>query len=199
MGVEGFYGHWIKKLPVFEKTIPEVSSLSLDFNSILHQTMQETIEKGKSFSDYIAVMFAYIIALLEKFRPKDVFILAVDGIAPGAKLQQQKSRRERSAQENSEKAVTRIQITPGTEFMIKVDAELSFFFEKGHKLLPKTSVYSSHLSPGEAEHKIMEYYRNRFVINKISNKFSKHKVDGFIQKPYNVNDLKETIHHILRE
>ncbi len=33
----------------------------------------------------------------------------------------------------------------------------------------------------------------------ISNKFSKHKVDGFIQKPYNVNDLKETIHHILRE
>ena len=55
-------------------------------------------------------------------------------------------------------------ITPGTEWMAKLSIELDLFVKKqmsenAHwKRL--SVIYSDHLTPGEGEHKIMEYIRN---------------------------------------
>ncbi|KAF9493337.1 hypothetical protein BDN71DRAFT_1107497 [Pleurotus eryngii] len=104
--------------------------------------------------------------------------MAVDGVAPRAKMNQQRSRRFRTAKEAKEvrekaegkgeklpdeKAFDSNCITPGTPFMTRLSAQLKYFINK--KISEDSSwrdievVLSGHEVPGEGEHKIMEYIR----------------------------------------
>jgi len=105
--------------------------------------------------------------------------MAIDGVAPRAKMNQQRSRRfrtARDAEEARDKAIKEGQempkeppfdsncITPGTEFMAKLTMQLKYFINK--KISEDSDwqgceiVLSGHEVPGEGEHKIMEYIRN---------------------------------------
>ena len=106
--------------------------------------------------------------------------MAIDGVAPRAKLNQQRSRRFRSAKDMKEaakeankKKKETVQetdmfdsncITPGTEFMAKVSNCIKFFIRKKLKEDPLWKglkvVYSGHDIPGEGEHKIMQHIRD---------------------------------------
>ncbi|CAG8440611.1 11936_t:CDS:10 [Diversispora eburnea] len=105
--------------------------------------------------------------------------MAVDGVAPRAKMNQQRGRRFRTAKDAAE-AVRRAKqkgeelpkeapfdsncITPGTEFMTKLSHQLKYFINK--KVTEDSNwgnvkiVLSGHEVPGEGEHKIMEYIRS---------------------------------------
>ena len=104
--------------------------------------------------------------------------MAIDGVAPRAKLNQQRARRFRAAQERQESILKAKQrgdtvdeenmfdsncITPGTEFMEIVGKHLRWFIRKKIKedALWKNLevVFSGHDVPGEGEHKIMQYIR----------------------------------------
>eukprot|EP00158_Paraphelidium_tribonemae_P009759 Partr_v1_DN28954_c0_g1_i1_m26257 putative 5-3 exoribonuclease 1 len=100
------------------------------------------------------------------------------GVAPRAKINQQRSRRFRTAQEAAdmlakaqakgetlpdEAAFDSNCITPGTEFMAHLSRQLYYFIRK--KIAQDDNwkncrvVLSGHEVPGEGEHKIMEYIR----------------------------------------
>lgn len=71
---------------------------------------------------------------MEIVKPKNILFLALDGVAPRSKMNQQRQRRYRVAAErlkNKEEAGTfdTNAITPGTEFMQKVTQELKFFIQ----------------------------------------------------------------------
>ncbi|KAG8777800.1 hypothetical protein FRC15_011110 [Serendipita sp. 397] len=104
--------------------------------------------------------------------------MAVDGVAPRAKMNQQRSRRFRTAKEAKElveqaikkgeklpdeKAFDSNCITPGTPFMAKLSLQLQYFVNK--KISEDSNwrdvqvILSGHEIPGEGEHKIMEYIR----------------------------------------
>lgn len=104
--------------------------------------------------------------------------MAIDGVAPRAKMNQQRSRRFRTAQEakdNLEKARRRGEeipdsapfdsncITPGTIFMQKLSLQLEYFIAK--KVAEDANwrnvqvIFSGHDAVGEGEHKIMEFIR----------------------------------------
>ena len=128
--------------------------------------------------DIFLGIFAYIEHLFSKIRPRKVFFLAIDGVAPRAKMNQQRSRRFRTAQEakeNVEKAIRRGEelpesppfdsncITPGTSFMRKLSQQLEYFVAK--KVSEDSDwrgvevILSGHEACGEGEHKIMEFIR----------------------------------------
>lgn len=106
-----------------------------------------------------------------------MFYMAIDGVAPRAKMNQQRSRRFRSALDAEEARAKALKnglelpsdpfdsnaITPGTEFMAKLSTHLKYFIHK--KISTDSSwqnveiILSGHEIPGEGEHKIMHHIR----------------------------------------
>ena len=113
-------------------------------------------------------------------RPRRLLYLAVDGVAPRAKMNQQRSRRFRSSREAEELAATILArdgqlpevssrfdsncITPGTDFMLKLGIAMTKWIEFKQKSDPFWAngadvVFTGPDVPGEGEHKVMDYIR----------------------------------------
>ncbi|KAL2269736.1 hypothetical protein VTJ83DRAFT_1920 [Remersonia thermophila] len=187
MGVPKFFRWLSERYPaisqlIAENRIPEFDCLYLDMNGIIHNcTHKDTDDVHFRLSEeemFIAI-FNYIEHLFSKIKPKKLFFMAIDGVAPRAKMNQQRARRFRTAldaEKAREKAIREGKelpkeepfdsncITPGTEFMAKLSLQLKYFINKKVSedrdwQIPEI-VLSGHEVPGEGEHKIMEYIRN---------------------------------------
>ncbi|XP_030630349.1 5'-3' exoribonuclease 1 [Chanos chanos] len=190
MGVPKFY-RWIsERYPclsevVKEHQIPEFDNLYLDMNGIIHQCSHPNdedvhfrISEEKIFAD----IFHYLEVLFRIIKPRKVFFMAVDGVAPRAKMNQQRGRRFRSAKEAEDKIKKALEkgevlptearfdsncITPGTDFMARLQEQLKYFVHSKlstDKLWQGVNVYlSGHETPGEGEHKIMEFIRSEIA------------------------------------
>ena len=179
MGIPGFYKNWLKqKVPnSIGREIPDfVSSLAFDLNGVFHQarkTVYGEENKDPRFQQALtetdpnalelemqSTIIAIISNMIQLVKPRDCLILTVDGVAPGAKMQQQRGRREKSARESKGvQLFDKNAITPGTEFMTRLNTYIIRFIANYRDSLPPKVIYSSHLVPGEGEHKIMDYYR----------------------------------------
>lgn len=76
----------------------------------------------------ILAIFAYIDHLFTKIKPQKVFFMAIDGVAPRAKMNQQRTRRFRTAKDAREK---------------QIEAE-----RKGEKLPEEKAFDSNCITPG---------------------------------------------------
>lgn len=187
MGVPKFFRWLSERYPaismlIAENRIPEFDNLYLDMNGIIHNcTHKDSDSPATRITEdqmFIAI-FNYIEHLYGKIKPKKLFFMAVDGVAPRAKMNQQRARRFRTALDAEvakEKAIGQGMempkedpfdsncITPGTEFMAKLTEQLTYFVNK--KVSEDKDwqgvdiVLSGHEVPGEGEHKIMEYIRH---------------------------------------
>ncbi|KAL8659842.1 MAG: hypothetical protein Q9226_000207 [Calogaya cf. arnoldii] len=186
MGVPKFFRWMSERYPaisqvIAENRIPEFDCLYLDMNGIIHNCTHSDSDSPsfRMTEDKMFIqIFNYIEHLYGKIRPKQLFFMAIDGVAPRAKMNQQRARRFRTAldAENAKEKALRegVQmpaedafdsncITPGTEFMAKLTKQLKYFINK--KVSDDTDwqgveiVLSGHEVPGEGEHKIMEYIR----------------------------------------
>lgn len=167
---------------IAENRIPEFDNLYLDMNGIIHNCTHKDSDDATfriSEKEMFIRIFNYIEHLFGTIKPKKLFFMAIDGVAPRAKMNQQRSRRFRTAldaEKAREKAIREgVElpkeeafdsncITPGTEFMAKLTQHLKYFVAK--KISEDKDwqgcevVLSGHEVPGEGEHKIMEYIRN---------------------------------------
>ncbi|WAR56001.1 hypothetical protein PtB15_6B745 [Puccinia triticina] len=186
MGVSKFFRWMSERYPfvlqlVEENRIPQFDNLYLDMNGIIHHCSHPN-EGSAHFriteEDIYLAIFSYLEHLFALAKPQKVFFLAVDGVAPRAKMNQQRSRRFKTAKENQElikKAIRKGEklpdttgfdsncITPGTPFMARLSEQLKYFINK--KVSEDSAwqsvqvIFSGHDVPGEGEHKIMEYIR----------------------------------------
>ncbi|XP_026681598.1 5'-3' exoribonuclease 1 isoform X1 [Diaphorina citri] len=186
MGVPKFFRYISERYPclsevVREYQIPEFDNLYLDMNGIIHNCSHPNdndphfrITEKQIFQD----IFHYIEILFRMIQPKKLFFMAIDGVAPRAKMNQQRGRRFRSAKEAevleqkakekgerlpTEKRFDSNCITPGTPFMCRLHQQLRYFVKlkiTTDKLWKDVCVIlSGHETPGEGEHKIMDYIR----------------------------------------
>lgn len=127
--------------------VPEFDNLYLDMNGIIHNCSHPNdadVTYRISEEMIFEGIFHYVEYLFKMIRPQKVFFIAVDGVAPRAKMNQQRGRRFRSAHEAAEQLKAAIAkgetipdedrfdsncITPGTAFMVRLQKALEHFIQ----------------------------------------------------------------------
>jgi 5'-3' exoribonuclease 2 len=170
MGVPAFFRWLCNRNPHFvidatsfspdeESENPEIDNLYLDMNGIIHPCCHSDslgVPLPTTIFEMFNTVFLYMDLLMNIVRPKKVLYLAIDGVAPRAKMNQQRGRRFRSVQEQKESFARKMKlmenwrtqgiltdeikeyvinkkpfdknvITPGTEFMQDLADALEYY------------------------------------------------------------------------
>jgi 5'-3' exoribonuclease 2 len=195
MGVPGFFLWLIKnykkedfifqkekvneqKEQQFKSFISEINSIDyflIDANCLIHPVCFKTVADNpdlisieklehkmlNNICDYLEIIINYV-------DPKKGVYIAVDGVAPVAKIKQQRSRRFKSVADKNlwDKIKNKHNkslgnywnnnaVTPGTQFMVKLHNKLL----EWSKTLNRPIIYSSCFTPAEGEHKLLQFIR----------------------------------------
>ncbi|XP_022670429.1 5'-3' exoribonuclease 2 homolog isoform X2 [Varroa destructor] len=157
----------------------------------LYLDMNENKPAPRNEDEMMVAIFEYIDRIFSIVRPRRLLYMAIDGVAPRAKMNQQRSRRFRASKEAAEKAeaMARLRteltlkgyhlppvkapeehfdsncITPGTPFMDRLAKCLHYYIHDRLNNDPGWRNIEVILSdanvPGEGEHKIMDFIRKQ--------------------------------------
>jgi 5'-3' exonuclease len=173
MGIPSYFVHIVKTYPtIIKEFVPnkiQIDNFYLDSNSIIYDAIKNNAyKKGDTAFEskviqWICDKLLYYINLI---NPEKKVLIAFDGVAPLAKLDQQRNRRyntwfvnnflEKAENEKKELWDTTA-ITPGSNFMKTLSNTIKLFFKDK---LPKLDIIiSSSEHNGEGEHKIYKYIR----------------------------------------
>ena len=163
------YSKVLKKLS--KNTIP-VNNLYLDCNSIIYDAVHN-IDFTKLVVSDIDTIINSVCAKIDEYifelKPDNIVYIAFDGVAPAAKLEQQRSRRYKSLyQNNISKSIFKdakpdpwntTAITPGTAFMNKLNESIRRKYNEPKKYNIDSFVLSPSDKYGEGEHKLFDFIR----------------------------------------
>lgn len=172
MGIPLFRKYFMSRVNR-RKFIGPVDTMSIDANSILHDALATLQEKfgDKIFSNVIDEYFKLVTQKFEQYiialKPGKKIFISIDGVAATAKMKQQRQRRFFGAATHQKQWFDRNILTPGTLFMVKLNEAIEEWVDQfqgelivTHKAVAPVIMYSSHMVPGEGEHKIMDFLHN---------------------------------------
>jgi len=190
MGVPGFFA-WILKNYKKSNMITNitdkhelkdnVSNLFIDTNCLIHPQCFSILAENKDLKNIdnlenkmINQVIKYLSEIIDLVNPTSLIYIAIDGVAPMAKIKHQRTRRFKSVRDNEIKNDIRRKhkvpeenlwsnacITPGTIFMQKLNKAIINYinYSKTKQNKNRTVLFSSSNTPAEGEHKVLQYIR----------------------------------------
>ena len=212
MGIPKFAYFITNRYPLIVKKIkedtiiPEIDNLYLDFNGIIHNVCHNYYCDASKITSTTNQIYAEICEVIKQIvhliKPKKLLMISIDGVAPRAKMNQQRIRRfrkelnakkEKEAQiGEKENEINKINgednvlfdsnaISPGTKFMFNLTCYIKNYILEQKKVNEDWMNIEVLLSgsdvPGEGEHKILEYIRN-YKLSEKYNPYTKHCLYG---------------------
>ena len=160
--------------------INEAQHLFIDANCLIHPIARKTYMNNLHMlstnlelleNKIINEIITYIKLIIEQINPTSTIYIAVDGVAPMAKIKHQRMRRfkaiyDKKIMENLSKTHNKqydkewntSAITPGTIFMDNLTKYIISYIK--NTKFNCNVIFSSSYTPGEGEHKILQYIRN---------------------------------------
>ena len=171
MGIPSYFSHIIKehrKIVQTLQTLQCVDNLYLDSNSIIYDIIHSYEKIPKNMNTVYNDICKKIDKYIETCDVQNYIMIAFDGVAPVAKLEQQRTRRFKTTllskltkemkEDNSESKFDTTCITPGTEFMKSMCNYIRNYYKTNKKIILSLSDEA-----GEGEHKIFDYIRNNII------------------------------------
>ena len=162
MGILSYYRTLLKTHPnIIQQGPIEIDHLYLDFNGFIHGSLHKLSENEIEINEknILKQCCQDLKDIVEQIKPKKSLFVAIDGVAPKAKMMQQRYRRYKSSLEN--KPWDTNAITPGTDFMKRLAKKLKLFSKK----FEINVIISDAAIPGEGEHKILQYMKENYNEN----------------------------------
>ena len=194
MGVPGFFQFLLKQYKKYgfvinkdklqqicdQILLDEINNMDyflIDANCLIHPVCFKVIAENPDSSDndnlenkMMNAVLDYMDKIISYVNPKLAVYIAIDGVAPVAKIKQQRSRRFKSVadkmmwdriKKKHNKPIhahwNNNAITPGTEFMVKLNNKICEW-AKTYKF---PIIYSSCFTPAEGEHKLLQFIREK--------------------------------------
>ena len=176
MGIPSYFSFIVKKhskiIRKFNKDCLKVNNLYLDSNSIIYDAVHN-IDFTKLVESDVKTIIQCVIKKIDEYivliQPDTYIYIAFDGVAPVAKLEQQRERRYKSLyQAQISKSIFKdakpdpfntTAITPGTKFMNDLNKEIRSYYTEPKKYNVKNIILSLSDKAGEGEHKLFEFIR----------------------------------------
>lgn len=180
MGIPSYFSYIIKNHPTiikkYVKPLLNADNLYLDCNSIIYDAyykMDVTTLTESVSVNIIQCVITKIEEYISIIQPSKTVIIAFDGVAPVAKLDQQRIRRYKSWYQNevsrnvfnktTDDVWNTTAITPGTKFMLELNKLVAEHFDNSKSSFSKfkvdTILVSGSNRSGEGEHKLFDYIR----------------------------------------
>ncbi len=164
MGIPSYFNHIsnnYEKIFKKRKKIGEIDELYIDSNSIVYDIIKQNEEELSNIEIYKFVC-KKIQNYIDIVNPSRRVFISLDGVAPLAKVNQQRERRFKSSflkrLMNESNGFDTSCITPGTDFMTGLDVYVSEYFSKYTTI---DIIVSGSNKVGEGEHKIFSYLREK--------------------------------------
>ena len=145
---------------IITATRPLCKSFYVDFNGMIHQAAQRVMKTtspggGGNIEEKICdEAWTYLQECVNEVQPKERVSVCVDGVAPVAKMAQQRKRRFLSKLRSNECEIwDRNAITPGTAFMRNLQNNMIGKIARHSSSAPVYTLSAAD-EPGEGEHKI---------------------------------------------
>ncbi len=182
MGIPAYFSHLVKNFPQMIQhptQIPPPDILYMDCNSIVYDVFHEIQNSEiplnlhnplETEERLIRETLIQMKSIIEIIQPTQQAILALDGVAPLAKMTQQRERRHRAffqfppsthSPPKKENQWATHQITPGTRFMRNLTQQMRVFFQSNTKI-----IVSGSDEVGEGEHKCFQHLRHHILPRK---------------------------------
>ena len=176
MGIPSYFSYIVRNHRAIIKKInadsPKINNLYLDCNSFIYEAHHSLINGNKHQpaaheENIINYVCESLIKMIQHLKPNKRLLIAFDGVAPMAKLNQQRNRRYMNAfQHSAQTEWNTAAITPGTAFMQKLGADITKRFQNPTEFGLEQIIVSSSEEAGEGEHKIYDYIRTHPAYHK---------------------------------
>lgn len=167
MGIPAYFAKTIRS---YKRIIKDVEKhpdfLYMDANSIIYQVYYELLEKMENVQEDALYQGVYleIKHYIEIMEPLSMVYVAFDGVAPFAKMKQQRTRRFKSSYlrnlNEKKESWNTTNITAGTSFMNALKENLEKQFKASNLYSTLSIIIDSSDVEGEGEQKIMKHIRS---------------------------------------